>query len=1408
MSSFEDSEDLQYSINFTVIECMINPLRKKLKTSDVLNLKQLGELCQNLEGITHLIAANFLDCTGHVSTQHIRGDKVILSFVQDVCLPFLSSLRVFPDTSSSSSIKIKCRMTTVHSIASCFAHVQETEILCQLFYQSISSLSLISVDDLKKCSALSNFELCIHSNPSIENFEFFDSLDILSSLLDKQQVIEKLFSSVSDKDTFLKHLFHSSFNLSDLEKKLFCKSLNIVSKIFTVCSEQLCDEFLSVIWQKFSRLSPDKDLKQISDNESLWRSLYAFFLFKDFFFPLNKTKNATLLKHLGDEFWVYIQAGLVSIEPSHRKLSMYLLKRLVDTCGGHGCVANLPIKGKVIQEAGESHLYAPLFWWNKEHSSILQEIWEIFILLMETLEEKQVHVIKPVLSRMDKLVAWYSSPSYEGLFFLHPSWLTIIYTRCFQHESHFMSRWGAVSLLSLDFNTIQPVRFNQLSFLAGDLLDFLQENKLYSRYNDTELGRCSPVGEALQNFFKKLFLAMETKEKNEYLIKVLQKVLDNQWGSIPMIFLTQGLSNITPGPILRKQGLLIIRDIVQICLSSHESLAKSATQCFLVKTIINLVDLSSIEPMDFFTTIASFTRDMSVKRRTGLWVQMTSFLKVNRIISESWDDKAILRIALEYLKQGSGGDGVVATSSIVFDGCKVVGLSRMLLLFADANSLGSSSGKINSSESMQFTSSIKKWPLGVVLIEIQNILTNTRSRSYISLACLNACLAMLHRLGQELGDVSTNDQVGIFTRSCLDQCFQFVVPFVIRRLSQDLTQPQDLSEIKFYSNVLHTLGLFSTNPIQPIHDLLAFVSEVFDLVSKQHDTPPNSQLDMLCTSAMRILCKVLWIVHSNSNSVFNEAMRDVIKKKIKDMKTSFVSVPFPFSTGASFGGETFTKAQIGFSISSFLSSKWHCHTLMLQLGFISTKLTPINTTVSYFVPDLPEVVENAMEALSIGSGNSDMVVFGTLELLVRHIASNFPHLIPPLFDLAWSKVMEENKNSRFWGALGSFIPVALHSSLLGPDVDECVRNAVDKVTEHAFDLGQEKSGVIYVLVKQLCDVALQNDRNRKLAKWAIPLFLKACDFGTVHKKTEKIWLDVVAYLESFGPNHTFNQINKSMSKNDIATRIIILDWLCNLDPTVQMDCDFAIALLRALWDKYLEYAEASTYKHFNNSLCHRQKHRMVLILLLLSDFIQEEDYVEFLAKLKAGLELEVHPSVTHKLEWILMRLLIRYPTYLNVVWDYFDEFVQRRSVCLCSLFLIVSHIGTKLPIDVQADFYLKAFPTVIPWTMAQHYSTRIFAQACISRLWKQCCNPSLNHVKDKFALMAPTIEFLTNNSNASNTWFKLRDNFIMAAFDPVRDFSAEVFLKCLSVCLLGSLFCFVVFVVCIFIFINVHLQCI
>ncbi|XP_019507342.1 PREDICTED: probable methyltransferase TARBP1 [Hipposideros armiger] len=122
-----------------------------------------------------------------------------------------------------------------------------------------------------------------------------------------------------------------------------------------------------------------------------------------------------------------------------------------------------------------------LFWWSEKKKDELLKFWENYILIMETLEGNQIHVIKPVLPKLNNLFEYAVSEENECWLF-HPSWHICIYKRMFESENKILTKEGVIHFLELYETKLLPFSPEFSEFIIGPLMDALSESSLYSRF--------------------------------------------------------------------------------------------------------------------------------------------------------------------------------------------------------------------------------------------------------------------------------------------------------------------------------------------------------------------------------------------------------------------------------------------------------------------------------------------------------------------------------------------------------------------------------------------------------------------------------------------------------------------------------------------------------------------------------------------------------------------------------------------------------------------------------------------------------------------------------------------------------------------------------------------------------------
>ncbi|XP_012945984.2 probable methyltransferase TARBP1 [Aplysia californica] len=881
-TSKSQSEEFPYHL---VIDFMTKPVQEQLKRGDV-STETLRESLASLDTVLQMLSASDAESYEQKATDS-QWEEMLLHVFKDICFPILFSLHVFPDQTEPSSEKSKAFSVISRLMMKCTHHFRGPTLGTAVTQMFIPAATALEIDE----KVLVDKKDASYFTAVKEPVTLFFCLELVSSVVSSQEVFSRYLENVEDKtntskDTVLTALFNTVFKASHSETA-FCKAFILLSKLLTFFPETLQKQHVNMLWEAYCQ-----PLEQLafgsSHKEALWKSLYVFYCLRDYLFPLGKKNSGALSERMSNHFWLIVQSGLLSMEPADRKLAMYLFKRLVDTCRENGCDVNVANTEQTKEQSEPSlkQKEEPIFWWSPKSAKALGAVWEDFTLLIETLEEKQVHIIKPLLPKMQKLISASSCQSASGLKVFHSSWLVTVVSRCFQHESHYMSRWGAQALLTLDFQQVPLIAHGQLKFLSHDLLVYLQENKLYTRYESTELGKSSPVGEALRGFFDHLFKTLDKTQKVEYLTNVLQIVCDNSWGSIPLVFLFEGLSHISQGPVINSGHLKLIRNVLQACLTTLETMTRGAIQCFICQMVMNLLDVNSTSLWEVFDTFASVNREESLQRGTSLWDSLVRWLQTDEMLVFVKKEDIVSWI-LDFL-QGSGEE---KDNNVVFEGYKVISIARMLILTAVVTEEKSQSE--NSSEELSPAKAVESSPLARVLAKISESISGVRNRPYISAGLVGRCLALLHSLSKEAGD-SGDGEVDKMLSKSLGSCFTDTVHYTQHRLQTHLTQAGDLDEIKFYTDVLLSLGLHCRDVLPSLRELVTFVNNVLHSAASGADSPQDlAKLDVLSCSAVRLLSTVFKII--SRSKVLQSERSAVISEIVAQVSMPLSDLPLPFS---------------------------------------------------------------------------------------------------------------------------------------------------------------------------------------------------------------------------------------------------------------------------------------------------------------------------------------------------------------------------------------------------------------------------------------------------------------------------------------------------------------------------------
>ena len=274
-----------------------------------------------------------------------------------------------------------------------------------------------------------------------------------------------------------------------------------------------------------------------------------------------------------------IQDGLSNPAALNRKRSQYLLKRYVDA--------------------------------TDEHVDLFND----FFLVMETLEEKQMHIINPVLTRMESLEERILVKKETD-----SSWILCIYKRILSHENIQVIKWGLHQLCQLKVEHWPGIGHSD--WLYDVLLTGLNNMVFYVR---EKAGQLPPLCRDFCQLLQKC--ATLTSEREGIFVQLLQRMSLIPWNAIGLFHLVFAFASIPSAQLLDGQALQILLEFLRSALHTHHPLLRGAIQGLLLEFVLNMAVISQENLLWVALILATLDRRECYIRTTPLHATLRAWIR-------------------------------------------------------------------------------------------------------------------------------------------------------------------------------------------------------------------------------------------------------------------------------------------------------------------------------------------------------------------------------------------------------------------------------------------------------------------------------------------------------------------------------------------------------------------------------------------------------------------------------------------------------------------------------------------------------------------------------------------------------------------------------------------------------------
>uniref|UniRef100_A0A8C5NN02 tRNA (guanosine(18)-2'-O)-methyltransferase TARBP1 n=1 Tax=Junco hyemalis TaxID=40217 RepID=A0A8C5NN02_JUNHY len=1038
------------------------------------------------------------------------------------------------------------------------------------------------------------------------------------------------------------------------------------------------------------------------------RALLALSALADALLPRGPAEPG-LDARLCPRFWRLVQEGLTERDGLCRKRARYLLKRALDLSGGQRaelrCAPDEP----------------SLFWWSAEKNEQLLQFWETYILIMETLEGNQIHVIKPVLPKLNSLYELAISGD-KGCWLFHPSWHVCIYRRMFESENKTLTKEGILHFLELYETKHLPNSFVFSEFVIGPLMDALSESSLYSRTPGQSIGACPPLGMKLQKFLATYLTLLPEEEKGSFLLKFIQKMTSRHWCAVPILFLSMALASVPACKVLGAEGLHALRDVLQCTMITHQILLRGAAQCYLLQTTVHLTDVEKVSFPEVSSFLLSLRPEESLRRDTLLWTELCSWLQVN--------DRRFRKSVTSDFGRQEASSLCQYVHSLVGEYLKIPASERENCFMPDWFEAKLVSTMILLAADMDGKSNIEWIELEAFLNPLLDVLMKLGSNAYIPTLKADKSLQLLLKLLQTRWLKCSNaqdDEVLFFIWKSLVTPVESILEFVLRRLTtNELSTVGDLDRCDLYLALIPELmNLCLKVNLKKMSSIRNFLSSlisasIHNLQERNSEKLKEQIRKVAGMASLAAVCEIM----DGELEVHLESLPsvDALKKFISFSRFNEVLKKPSYIEEKNSSCEEKTSQGWGKIVARYVRDQWICLRFVLNsFGTLAQGCEETSVMSLSMAERSKEILQSALEALSILPSDQVSPVFDCMKVLVPKLLDSSEALCIEAFDLAW-KIISSLSNTQliFWANLKAFVQFIFDTEVLA--------------------VAASAKGQAYTKIKE---VSFKNSS----------FFLR---------REHKFCVDVKMYFIT--------------NRDDHFVRICAVKFLCLLDGTNILHKTFMEDIFIKLLDKD-ELVSRSRTRYYANSLQHRIKNRVWQTLLVLLPKLNQNFLSGTLDRVfQAGFSNN-QASVKYFIEWIVILTLHKYPQFLDKFWDCFCYDEEKLKKSICTFLSVLAHFDIILQNTSEKKPALKkALIVVLQWCFSHNFSVRLYALIALKKIWAMC---RMLHVEE-FEALTPVIESslqqvenMHGTGNARRNWQRIQDHFFFATFHPVEDYSLE-----------------------------------
>ncbi|XP_042910684.1 probable methyltransferase TARBP1 [Parasteatoda tepidariorum] len=1019
-------------------------------------------------------------------------------------------------------------------------------------------------------------------------------------------------------------------------------------------------------------------------------------------------------------FWDVIQSGLASDAFYIRKITVNIFKTILCWLSNTESIS-VTVNAKNTTSTLVSTAFPDGL-----------RIWDDIVNIFETLEEKQIHIIKPVLPKFSRIVQL-CSPQHGNC--LSPSWCMILFRRMLKHESRCVVKWTLDFTFQLSYEDNAILKENSEDFIKL-LFEAINDQTLFSRACEQDNFAMFLSSEKISIFLNNYIgaFAQET-EKVLFLKSFLHIIASQSWSIAPLLHVISALTKLHSIPAWTIKDIPNIRKIVSDCQRSQEPTFRSVLENMIFKCCCLFLDWSSFNLEDLADLLVIF-KNVNHLQNTDTWIDMTFKFKEN-FMKHSNNYSGAIEFCNVNIKRILDSN---CSSSVDF--LLIEKICNIFILLNDASI-------ISSNENCNVPN--VSWK--VILNPVIEVLQNVTKRSYMPITMLLSSLLLIIHLLKKGKNCNKYHVLMSPLMKCLQDCPE-TMEFIFQVIFSEIKSDNYILKIRIIFIFLDT-SVHEPNLKELVFMMVPKIMERCAIVAKDEKLKPT-------------LLIPLWIIAN---------------------KMYFLSQG---NTCCSFPGKSDDLKSLNFSvISQAVHNNLLCDSLTRNSGtkkldneenlkFVENSICQFWNTCSdilqySFCDNLANLLLPLIEKIHLAFDNGPKVAIPCaiecLQFIIPKLRIEDTKIMHDALIGSLKVCLELRGSEAFRPAVCSLIKTVFQKKMFEDQYFDILYEFID----HFGTLSENTFGIFYYVISHFCSTftipcLIESKFNY------VQLFVQALTYGPTHEKGQKIIEDTLVYITE---NSSLLPINKEpvCTKPSYFVRVAIINYvLRNIKNVEKSRDDFIFKLISGLLDADNEHYNVRTSR-FSNSLSHRMRNRIWQSICLLQPLLTSVDFNEqILDQIFVALENKTHqPSIRYQLEWIIFNILKTENMLIAKYLSFLYKLPEKRPSCIISivtvLYLLVAH-----QVLMTEQEIMQCFPSIIIQSMGQNFTVRLYAQMTLIKLFHISKERNFINILNKYEFvlnLSEMHEIQAEQGNFSRNIKKLSEDFYFTVFSPICHFSLE-----------------------------------